>query len=140
MACAKVFVLSCIDPRFRHATQEFVEQTFRVAPEEYDHKTDAGGCRELKKENFPGAAAWIEKNIEIGCMHHGTETIVLVNHLDCAYYGGSAAFPDAETELATHREDLESARKILGMKFPDAAVMAFIVGKNNGQFQFERVV
>ena len=140
-AKAKAFVLTCIDPRFRHATSTFVERKFRLKPTEYDLKTDAGGAREVTQKGHLGK--WITDNAGIAYHRHGARTFVLVNHADCAYYGGSVSFASFNEERLTHEVDLKDAAGILKEQFPDVKVYAYLVSKEEKpreRFIFQQVV
>ncbi len=140
-AKVKLFVLACIDPRFRHATQIFIERKFRVKPTEYDLKTDAGGAKEIVTGGHIGE--WLVANIGIGHKHHGARIFVLVNHIDCAYYGGSKSFVSIAEEHNTQYRDLRNAVEKLKAQFLDVEVYAYLVSKEEKpreKFIFQQVV
>lgn len=127
MAGAKLFALSCIDPRFRDAFEKFIQKKFRLKPTEYDLKTDAGGVKEIALETTSGD--WIVENAEIAYTKHGIRTFVLCNHIDCAHYGGSNHFSGFEDEKRNHGDDLKKASAILREKFFDIKIYAYMVYK-----------
>jgi carbonic anhydrase len=135
-AKAKLFVLCCIDPRFRTALQGFLERKFRISPEHYDLKTDAGGVREVARGTSAGE--WILKNLEIGVHKHGVTEVVLCNHMDCSYYGGSTAFDTTRHQVDVHKMDLLTASDVIRKRFPQLRIHAYVIAHQE-QFVLEEV-
>src|SRR3989344_3149095 len=136
-AKAKLFVVSCIDPRFRTALQRFVERRFSVTAEHYDLRTDAGGVREIAIRSEAGE--WILRNLDIAVHKHGVDQVVLCNHMDCSYYGGAAPFKGTRDQVEAHGRDLTEAAELIRRRHPGLKVHAFVVGKQDGRFVFESI-
>ena len=137
----KVLAQACIDPRFRYAFETFIQKKFQVKSTEYDLKTDAGGIREIALKTPIGD--WLMKNARIAYEKHGARTFVLCNHIDCAYYGGSASFPVLGEERSVHNCDIKSAVGIYRKQFPDIKIYSYLVSKEESpreRFIFQQVV
>lgn len=140
-AKAKLFALCCLDPRFRVATQKFIERKFKLKPDQYDISGIAGGAGELVRAK-PEVRDWIlRENIGVGVMRHGVEKILVFNHIDCGFYGGSTAFGDLNHELSTHRMDVMQATEAVKDRYPEIEVQGYLIKKEaDGSFTFERAV
>jgi hypothetical protein len=135
-AKADLFVVCCIDPRFRLAVERFIEHRFRVPPDRYDLKTDAGGAREIALGSEAGK--WIIKNLEIAAHKHGISKVVLCNHMDCSYYGGAAAFRGIRQQVQKHADDIREAAAKIRAQFPKLETYGYVVTRED-KYVFEPV-
>jgi hypothetical protein len=130
--------LCCIDPRFRHEFELFIRFHYRLEPDEYDLKTDAGGVKEIAEDTPAGE--WMMRNIDIAVNRHRATHVLLCNHVDCSHYGGSVAFEGSQQELSRYRADLMTAAARIASRFPSVATVdCFIASKEEGRFHFEQV-
>ena len=114
-------VICCKDYRYVQAIQRFVR---RRGIRWYDLKATAGGLRALQ-DSPPGVRRWILQDVRLVVASHGVRRIVIVQHQDCAAYGGAAAFGGFEAERAFHRRQFQRARRLLGRSFPGVRIEGF---------------
>lgn len=119
---AEVFVLSCIDFRFRKAIQNFLENDLKHS--NIDMKTDGGAVMQLNSDT--PVRDWLTKNMEIAFSLHGVEKIILINHTDCGAYGGLKRFNNNKEELEFHSTELKQATDYLTIKYPDKIIEAYL--------------
>lgn len=110
----QAIVVSCIDFRF----QKYVwEHTTKNIPRGFDRVGTAGGAKELPH---------VISQIEISARLHKISEVHLINHEDCGAYG-------AEGNFQRHKNDLQSAGKLIKLKFPKLQVFLFYL-KLDGKF------
>lgn len=118
----RALVISCIDYRLHHALHTWADKLY--GPTGYDLVHLAGGGGALLQEDTKAA---VLKQVEISNRLHGISEVVLVNHLDCGAYGGSAAFQNDEAaERARHAADLGQASDLITAQFPDLKIMKML--------------
>ena len=100
-------------------------------------KADAGGVRALLNGNR-AVRAWMLSNLKLA-YSRDVRTAVVVNHQDCAAYGGSVAFKDRASEAAFHTEQLAMAAALLKSTFPRLSVRAFYGYRDRRRIAFEEV-
>jgi carbonic anhydrase len=79
-------VVCCLDYRYVAATLRWAKQQQGLTI--VDLKTDAGGVKAFLSEGSD-VSRWMLKNVRLASQRHGITTVLLVNHQDCAAYGGS---------------------------------------------------
>ncbi|MFA5890284.1 MAG: carbonic anhydrase [Actinomycetota bacterium] len=112
----RAVVLACIDFRFVEPLRRFLD--------------DQGLTGDADLIGWPGGAAGmttkdassIEAALELAVALHEPSELILVAHHDCRRMGGSAAFPDQESENAMLHAALERAAEIVCGRFPSLAV------------------
>lgn len=123
MPQAQAFVQTCDDFRIQKPLADFLENTLNLYAT--DLKTDMGGTKEI----FDGSEKreWIFENIKASVEQHQINRVILVNHTDCAAYGGSDAFKTQEDEIHTHEIQLRHAVSDVKAKFPKMEVEAYLM-------------
>ena len=111
-------VLTCIDFRFRKEVGDLLSRA---------------GFRDFDLVALPGASKAVIEESSRGVLFHAVEAslalhhprrIIVVDHIDCGAYGGSAAFAGPEDEEAFHAARLDEAREIIRGEFPLLEVVA----------------
>ena len=116
-------VICCKDYRYIQATQRFVQ---RQGVRWYDLKATAGGLRALL--DAPEVVRrWILKDVLLVHRLHGVKHIIIVQHQDCAGYGGSSAFKDAAAERAFHQKQFRRAKKMLTRALSGVRVAGYFI-------------
>lgn len=131
-----VLVLCCVDFRYIDPILAFVKKRFGIKA--CDMKTDPGGVKTLL-DSKPDIRESIITNVKLIRERHDVRTLVLVNHQDCAAYGGSKRFSSPETEATFHAGQLLKARAILKSKCPPLDVQAFYASKNRSTVAFKAI-
>ena len=132
-----VLMMCCIDPRYFDATAAFVRGSFHAAT--FDVKTDAGGVKAMLDEG-PAVRGWIVRSLRLACEQRGIKTVILVNHQDCAAYGGSSAFKDGAEETACHAQQLAMAASLLRATFSRLTVRMFYAHQASRGIVFAEIV
>lgn len=114
-------VFACLDWRLHPQVEEYFCQNGAGA----DMCVTAGSVKDLID---PQTQDLFLKQIEISRNLHHCQAAVLTMHLDCGAYGGSAAFPNKETELAAAKNELAKAEAVIKQKFPDLPVEKYVIG------------
>ena len=67
------------------------------------------------------------KQIKLSIQLHKAPLVILMLHMDCGGYGGSATFRnDPEVEFAHHTEALKKAKDFLVAEIPGLAVETYV--------------
>lgn len=82
----------------------------------------SGGPKDLALDGTRSQMAFAQ----IELVAHKLDRVVLVAHTDCDRYGGSAAFKDADAELAALTQDLDAAKARIVAAFPKLKVATAI--------------
>lgn len=131
-----VLVLCCVDFRYIDPILAFVKKRFGIKA--CDMKTDPGGVKTLL-DSKPDIRESIITNVKLIRERHDVRTLVLVNHQDCAAYGGSKRFSSPETEATFHAGQLLKARAILKSRCPSLDIQAFYAHKNHSTVAFKAI-
>jgi hypothetical protein len=99
----------------------------------------AGAAKDLADANSAKHVMLME-HVALSQKLHKTSRVILMNHTDCSAYGGSAAFPDVQSERRVHEKDLKEAEVVLRKAFPGLHVESYLaVLQENGDIDFQRV-
>jgi hypothetical protein len=120
---AKDLVFHCADFRFKPMEGLFVCST--CSEKKADVLSWAGGVKIINSDN-PVLVEEALKNIGKLIETHGVENIRLMNHLDCAGYGGSAKHESPAAEHEFHKKELNRAAGIVQQKFPNVHIYKYI--------------
>lgn len=131
-----VLVLCCVDFRYIDPVLAFVKRRFGIKA--CDVKTDPGGVKTLL-DSKPEIRQSIITNVKLIRERHDVKTLVLVNHQDCAAYGGSKRFASLKAEATFHAGQLLKARAILKPKCPALDVQTFYACRNHRRVAFKAV-
>ncbi len=131
-----VLVLCCVDFRYIDAILAFAKKRFGIKA--CDVKTDPGGVKTLL-DSEPEIRKSIITNVQLIRKRHDVRALVLVNHQDCAAYGGSKRFSDPEAEADFHVEQLLKARAILKSKCPSLNIQTFYACRNHRRVAFKAI-
>src|SRR3989338_1765558 len=115
-------VITCIDYRFAFANQEFINDTLGLK-DNYDHISIPGSIYNLVN---PETQALLFSKFELSVRLHLIKRIVIISHIDCGAYGGSASFGSEIAERETLITDLTNARRLLIEKYPTLEVNLYI--------------
>jgi carbonic anhydrase len=123
---ADAAVLCCFDERIRTVTNKFLHKQGIGRP---DMIVVAGGAKTLAAPRNDFERDFILEQVRMSIRLHGTKTVFLMSHSDCATYGGLAAFGgDRERESRHHQQELQRAAELVKQNFPKVAVRCFFVG------------
>ena len=131
-----VLVLCCVDFRYIDAILVFAKKRFGIRA--CDVKKDPGGVKAML-DSKPEIRKSIITNVQLIRERHDVRTLVLVNHQDCAAYGGSKRFTSLKAEAAFHVEQLLKARAILKSKSPSLNIQTFYACRNHRRVAFKAV-
>ena len=96
----KSFILSCIDPRFAHATDQYLYDKYTSNGLSYDHfvlagaalgggltgtGTGAGQCNDLSPDSNWNQT--LKDHIQIAITLHNVKQVEILDHLNCGAYG-----------------------------------------------------
>src|SRR3990170_4515085 len=115
-------VITCIDYRFANANQEFINETLGLK-DNYDHISIPGSIYNLVNPETQGL---LFSKFELSVRLHLIKLIVIISHIDCGAYGGSASFGSEIAERETLITDLTNARRLLIEKYPTLEVNLYI--------------
>lgn len=116
-------ILACMDFRLHpHLYLYFKKQKNQF----FDFVVCAGGAKNLVRPEKKSEKAFLIEQIKKSVFLHGTQELLLVNHLDCGAYGGSAAFLSKEKEISFHTQELQRAKKEVKKHFPRLKVRMFL--------------
>lgn len=110
-------VLMCIDFRFHKQISDLISYA---------------GYRDFDIVALPGASkSLVDEQSRVTVLNaisrakelHGINRVIIVDHVDCRAYGGSAAFADSRSEEEHHDHKLEQASAIVRENFPDLEVI-----------------
>lgn len=122
---ADAAVLCCFDQRIRTTTSKFLENQGILRP---DMIVVAGGAKTLASPRDDFERDFILEQVRLSVRLHKTRRIFLMNHSDCATYGGLAAFEgDQSREAGHHKKELRRAAELVKANFPELDVMCFFV-------------
>ena len=122
---ADAVVLCCFDERIRGAVQKFLRRRGILHP---DMIIVAGGAKTLASPQNDFERDFILYEIRMSIKLHSTNRVLLMNHSDCATYGGLAAFQgDAQREMEHHEREIQRAAAVVRASFPAMAVDGFFV-------------
>lgn len=123
---ADAAVLSCFDQRIRLVTNKFLQKQGILRP---DMIVVAGGAKTLASPRNDFERDFILEQVRMSIRLHGTKTLFLMSHSDCATYGGLAAFNhDREREARHHQQELQHAAELVKANFPELKIRRFFVG------------
>ena len=125
-------VICCKDYRYIQATQRFVR---RLGIRWYDLKATAGGLRALLDAPLV-VRRWILKDVLLVHRLHGVKRIIIVQHQDCAGYGGSSAFKDVASERVFHQKQFRRAKKLLTRSLAGVRVAGYFASGSSNRVYF----
>jgi hypothetical protein len=127
MQQVQAIIQTCIDFRVQEALKNFLEVPLNLYAVEI--RSDDGGVKKI----FEAGADrdLIFQNYEKIIKEQGASKIILINHTDCAAYGGSKAFESLEKEIHEHEIQIRHAVSAVKAKFPDIEVEAYLVILSN---------
>lgn len=116
---ADACIFWCFDARFSEAYEAFLA-AHGFAKNKIDLVKIAGGAQALAGDGAGTDSSFARSQLAKSMkLHHATRVILMV-HMDCGAYGGSAAFDnDRDREWAHHVDELRSAASCTAMAFPE---------------------
>lgn len=118
--CANL-VLACVDFRFRKPLHELFSHSILG---EFDLMAMPGASKAIIDESSRES---VFRSIDIIIEIHGTRRIIIVDHIDCGAYGGSASFGSPDEEESFHVERLCEAVGIMSKKYPSIEVLPMYI-------------
>ena len=115
-------VFTCIDYRFAIANQELINETLGLK-DNYDHISIPGCIYNLVN---PETRELLFSKFALSVKLHLINRVVVIAHIDCGAYGGSASFGSEIAENETLTADLRNARALLIEKYPTLEVNLFL--------------
>lgn len=115
-ARSQTMIVTCMDHRLHGHRGIASAGAERLAgPGGYDLMTVPGVAKDIRKESLRTdlVVSQLEQPVR-----RGLKRLVLIAHTDCGKYGGSQAFPSAEKEMETLRDDLEIAARVICRAYP----------------------
>jgi hypothetical protein len=122
MGKMKWAVVRCMDGRINTDLNAFLKEN-RI-PENHDLISLPGGCQDLTDpKSVPSLAL---KNVSVE--GHAIEHILLVQHTDCAAYGGRAKCGGNEArDLVFQRQELRVAMRTIRARHPELQIRALLI-------------
>ncbi len=118
---ADVTVVWCFDARFRPLFNAYL-QSRGFAENRIDEIKCAGGARALAVGS-PDRDPILEQ-VKKSVLLHNPQTVILMDHIDCGYTGGSKAFEGREHEIDDHRRTLQESIKTVREAIPGVTIEA----------------
>jgi len=115
-------VFTCIDYRYALANQQFINETLGLR-DNYDHISIPGSTKNLVN---PETRDVLIGKFELSVKLHLINRVIIIAHLDCGAYGGSATFGSEIAENETLTTDLRKARTLLIDKYPTLEVNLYL--------------
>jgi len=112
----------CMDGRINEALNAFIAKN--KIPENHDLISLPGGCKDLvDPKSFTSLAL-----SEISVDHHSAEHVLLVQHTDCAAYGGRTKCGGNEaSDLVFQRQELRVAMRTIQARHPELQIRALLI-------------
>jgi len=122
---ADAAVIYCFDHRFSQAARKFLK---KQGIERADMIIVAGAIKALASPNNESEREFVLEQVRISIRLHKAARVLLMNHSDCAMYGGLSQFNgDREAEAAHHRNELLRATDLLTANFPGISVEPYFL-------------
>ncbi|MFY9457808.1 MAG: carbonic anhydrase [Candidatus Spechtbacterales bacterium] len=123
----EALALTCMDFRFREATQQFVREGLGI--KQFDGPISIpGACKGLADAD---SVVYEFAKFAIGTairVHH-IKKVVIIHHAECGAYG----IPNPEEEFQKETEDEKKGDAILGDLFPDLSFQMFFAKRGDGE-------
>jgi carbonic anhydrase len=126
----KALLVQCMDFRLMKGIRTFLDQNGLTG--DCDIVSVAGAVKGIADTSAPSDTEFVLKQIGLSHELHAIKHLILMNHLDCGAYGGSAAFASPEEERAKHLADLRRSRDILKQKYPELEIK-LVIAKIDGE-------
>ena len=133
----EALVFACIDWRFRRALTEFVEQELGI--QEFDLLCMAGAGKNINTGQY-NVQKLVFQTLQLSKEKHHAKRIVIVNHFDCAMYGGTEGFKDYEDEFCKQKEEMRKASGKVIMEVPGIEVLTFVATIKERRINFVPIV
>lgn len=126
-------VFPCMDFRFPKDLYRYLEEELKLST---DWPALAGGVKNLVDEG--PAREIVLNNFRISKKFHKSRKIVLINHIDCAAYGGSKAFKSREEEIEFHKDQLYRAKNLIKAEkdLVDMEIILLFVNEKSGKPEY----
>jgi carbonic anhydrase len=112
---ADAVVICCFDARIRLVRDEFLRHYGIAHP---DMVIIAGGSLALSSPRTNFDRAFVLEQVRLAIRLHRASRVILLNHSDCATYGGLAAFHgNHQLEMAHHGSELCRASTVIKTEF-----------------------
>lgn len=121
-------VLTCVDHRLHRWDHPYLADYLRgkrIGLAAWDLLTVPGACRDLVAADAGTRKEALLHAITTAHETHRIVQLLVVNHSDCAAYGGRSAFPDETEEYRKHAADLRSVREMLRSVLPNLDTRLF---------------
>lgn len=129
----EALVLTCMDFRFREATQKFVKEGLGI--ERFDGPISIPGALKGLADDNSVVSEFAKFTIETAVRIHHIKKVVIAHHAECGAYG----IEDPEKELRIQTDNLKKADAILGDLFPNLSFQLFFAQKGDGEIIYQAV-
>jgi len=119
----RALVVNCMDFRFQTAVRAYMLE--HGLEDDYDYVGLAGSGKALSHDNEAERELLI-KQVSISRKQHNISQVYLFQHLDCAGFGGQAAFSSQEIERERMHHVLHEAKLQLECSFPGVKVICVL--------------
>ena len=120
---AKVFVLSCIDPRFTTHLQEYLIQD-KALHGDYDMFCLAGA--ELGAIKDTKWRKTLIEHIQLAIDLHGINCVYCFSHLDCGAYKAFLGL-EKDDQVSEHSKHLRRMKKTIARQFPSLSFKGYVM-------------
>ena len=122
-----VLVIGCCDHRFHQG----VTRQMMAEYGQFDLICLAGASYPLVGDN-EAVRHYALGMIRLLCEKHWVNTVIIVDHCDCAAYGGETVHPTKEAEIGAHKGWLLQAEAVIREQLPDLRlkVMLYVLDFN----------
>ena len=120
---AKVFVFSCIDPRFQTRLEEHLIQDKKLHGD-YDAFNLAGAELGAIKD-----VRWRKtffEHLQLGIDLHGINYVYCYSHLDCGFYKAMLGI-EKDDQVSEHSKYLRRMKKTIQRQFPNLGFRGFVM-------------
>lgn len=121
----KACLVYCMDFRLHDSLAAFLAEQDLVGAGA-DIIRVAGAIKSIVQPKENRDRDFLLEMLNVAYALHGVRRFYLMNHEDCGAYGLEDV-PDSEEELATHREDLRTAKTLIKSHFPDVEVLTYFM-------------
>ena len=126
----EALVLTCMDFRFREATQQFVKEGLGI--NQFDGPISIPGvCKGIAEANAI-VTDFTKFAIETALKVHHIKKVLIIHHAECGAYGIS----DRDVEFQKETEDERKGNAILNGLYPDLSFRMFFAKKGDGEITY----
>lgn len=126
----RALVVCCMDFRLQTAVRDFLVS--RGLLDQYDLTGELGAAKSLT-DDIEEEGQYLLRKIDIALQKHKITEVIIIQHTDCAAFGGGSAFSSYDRERHRMLDVLERARGEIQSRFPQLKITKALAVINNGQ-------